>query len=149
MNWINKIAFGIPLSYTYSYHYIYREVIKMAFFKSKTEKTSEDKYYEEIGKFLLEGESILREFGIIDKAFLTNLRLIFKDVNLNFKDSTLEEKVFLPLSRIDSIGIKKSAKIIAGNEVIIRARGITHSMRFGKETDEIVEFTKEVSKVIL
>ncbi|MCS5420753.1 MULTISPECIES: PH domain-containing protein [Psychrilyobacter] len=124
----------------------------MAFFgKPKTEeeknKKEEKKLYEEVGKYLLDGETIEKTFGIIDKAYLTNKRVIFKDKNLSFSDKTLEEMVFIPIKNIDSISIVKTSGIIAPHSVVIKCKGSSNSMRFGKEDSTVIDFVKAISRV--
>ena len=122
----------------------------MAFFgKPKTEeqknKKEEQKFHEEIGKYLLDGEEIIKSFGLIDKAYLTEKRVIFKDKNLSFSDKTLEEMVFIPLKNINSVSIVTKRGIVAPNEVIINCKGARHSMRFGHGDLNVLDFVKTVS----
>ena len=122
----------------------------MAFFgKPKTEedkkKKEEQKFNEEIGKYLLEGEEIVKSFGLIDKAYLTEKRVIFKDKNLSLTDKTLEEMVFIPLKNINSVSIVTKKGIVAPNEVVINCKGVKHSMRFGQADPNVLDFVKTVS----
>lgn len=122
----------------------------MAFFgKPKTEeskkKKEDERFHEEIGKYLLEGEEIIKSFGLIDKAYLTEKRVIFKDKNISFSDKTLEETVFIPIKNIDSISIVKTSGIIAPHSVVIKSKGSSNSMRFGKEDSTVIDFVKAIS----
>lgn len=122
----------------------------MAFFgKPKTEEGKNEKekqrFHEEIGKYLLEGEEVVKSFGLIDKAYLTEKRVIFKDKNLSFSDKTLEEMVFIPLKNINSVSIVTKKGIVAPNEVIINCKGVRHSMRFGHGDLNVLDFVKTVS----
>ncbi len=114
-----------------------------------TKKTEEEKKYEEIGKFLLDDEEIELEFGNVDKAYITNKRIIFKDISLTL-NGDLVEMVFIPFSKLDGVSYVELNKLAFNRAVRIKSRGFSHDMGFVKaQEDECIAFCKKLSEIML
>ena len=116
----------------------------MALFKSK-----EEKKFDEIGKYLLESEVVEYEFGKIDKAFITNKRIIFKDISISLKSDVLE-MVFIPFSKLDGVSYVEIAKLSWNRAVRIKSRGFSHDMGFTKKDEsECIAFCNKLCEIML
>ena len=112
-------------------------------------RTEEEKRHQEIGRFLLPGEEIELEFGNVDKAFITNKRVIFKDISVSFT-SDLLEMVFIPLTRLDGVSYVEMNKMVFTRAVRIKSRGFSHDMGFAKaQEDECIQACQRLSEIML
>lgn len=112
-------------------------------------QTEEEFRHEEIGRFLLDNEVIIHEIGNIDKSFITNKRVIFKDVSFTL-NSDLLEMVFIPFSKIDGVSYVERNKSVINRVVRIKTRGFSHDMGFMKaQEDECVDFCKKLGQIML
>jgi hypothetical protein len=118
----------------------------MGLFSSKTQ---EEKDFENIGKYLLDGEKVEVEFGNVDKAYITNKRVIFKNISVSFSGDLLE-MVFIPFSKIDGVSYVELNKMAFNRAVRIKSRGFSHDMGFVKsQENECIEFCKRLSEIML
>lgn len=118
----------------------------MGLFSSKTD---EEKQFDAIGKYLLDGETIEMEFGNVDKAYITNKRIIFKDISLSLSGDLLE-MVFIPFSKIDGVSYVELNKIAFNRAIRIKSRGFNHDMGFVKAQEaQCIEFCKKLNEIML
>jgi hypothetical protein len=118
----------------------------MGLFSSKSQ---EDKYFEKIGKYLLDGEKVEVEFGNVDKAYITNKRVIFKNISISLSGDLLE-MVFIPFSKIDGVSYVELNKMVFNRAVRIKSRGFSHDMGFTQsQENECIEFCKKLSEIML
>lgn len=118
----------------------------MGLFSSKSE---EEVRFQAIGKYLLDGEIVELEFGNIDKAYITNKRIIFKDISLTLNGDLLE-MVFIPFSKLDGVSYVELNKLAFNRAVRIKSRGFNHDMGFFKaQENECIEFCKKLNEIML
>ena len=107
------------------------------------------KKFEEIGRYLLEGEKIELKFGNIDKAYITDKRIIFKDISLTL-NGDLMEMVFIPFSKLNGVSYVELNKFSFNRAVRIKSRGFNHDMGFVKsQENECIEFCKKLNQIML
>ena len=112
-------------------------------------KSSEEKRFIEIERYLLDGEEIVFEVGTIDKAFITNYRVIFKDISISLKGD-LMEMVFIPFSKIDGVSFVELNKITFNRAVRIKTGGFRHDIGFAKsEEKDCLELCTRLNKILL
>lgn len=121
----------------------------MGFFNNKNKDEKEDV---KITQFLLENEEIEKVFGIVDKVYVTNKRIIFKDLDLDLslKAKKILEIVFINLDKIDGFSYVETTNLVANRIISIKSRGFSHDMKFSKVSEkEIIDFCKYLSQKIL
>lgn len=119
------------------------------FFQKKTED-KEVVISKEIQKFLLDGEILEQSLGFLDNIYLTNMRVIFQELNLIAKDGITKELVFIPLSKIDGVSYIETRNLGFDRIIKIKTRGFSHEIKFGRNNvDKAADFCKLICEKIL